>query len=512
MKASADRGAKGTGGHGRVRIGHCVLAPLVLVGLPLMALAQGIVVVPTFSLSETYTNNRDLKANDPQSDLITQVSPGLSVSARRGELQGNLTYALNGLLYARESSLNTVYHTLASTARLDLLDGRAGLNASASASRQTVSAFGTQGSDPVSNNGNQTQVFSYSLAPFFTGRLLGDVAYRASAGYAASRTGSSTVGDTATLNASVGLSGRRGPIGWGLDASRDISETGDRPRSHNGRVGGSISYAPDVELQLSMRAGTEVDDLLTGRSERTTTWGAGLSWVPGPRTSLSLDYDRRFFGRSYAATFSHRMARTIWTAGDSRSLQTGGATGRGVASTYELFYAQFASIEPDPVRREALVRSFLAANGLDPNTQVIVSGFLSSQPTVTRNQNLSVAYQGLRATLAVSYVRTRSTSLVTGGLGGDDLSSGGVVRQQGWNLSLSHRLTPEASLVVSASQQRTGSTGTQAGNSLRTLVATWSARLGPHANVSVGGRYAVSDGDVNGYHESALIGTLRVQF
>ena len=183
-----------------------------------------------------------------------------------------------------------------------------------------------------------------------------------------------------------------------------------------------------------------------------------------------------------------------------------------MASTYELFFAQFASIEPDPIRREALVRSFLAANGLDPNTQVIVGGFLSSQATITRNQNLSVAYRGLRATLALSYVRTRNSGLGTGALVGDDLSDGRIVRQQGWNLSLSHRLTPEASLVFSASQQRTGSNGTRAGNTLRTLVATWSARLGPHASVSVGGRHAVSDGDVNAYHESALIGTLRVQF
>lgn len=483
-------------------MGFCVLAP---------AWSQGIVVTPTFALTETLTDNRDLKT-ERQADLITQVSPGVSMSSRQGALQGSLIYSLNGLLYARESSLNTVYHSLASTARLDLFEGRAGMTASASASRQVVSAYGTQGTDPALNSGNQAQVFSYSLAPYLNGRLLGDVAYQAQLAYSGSRSDAANAGNTATVSGSAGLSGRRGPFGWSLDASRAVTGTGDRPRSHNGRVGGALNYTPDIEVQMSMRAGTEVDDLLTGRSERTTTWGAGLTWVPGPRTSLRADFDRRAFGRSHSLSFSHRMANTIWTASDSRSLQQPGATGRGVVSNYDLFFAQFASLEPDPVRRDAYVRSFLAANGLDGNSAVIVGGFLSTGPTVQRSQNLSAAYQGLRTTVTLTATRTQSSSARSGAAAGDDLANAGSLHQQGLSFSLSHRLTADASIVVTASQQRTVGAGTQAGNDLRSIVATWTARLGNYTNVSLGVRHSSFDSDASPYQESAVIGSIRMQF
>jgi uncharacterized protein (PEP-CTERM system associated) len=142
-------------------------------------------------------------------------------------------------------------------------------------------------------------------------------------------------------------------------------ESRDRPRTHFGRVVGSLDYLVDPTLVVALRAGTDVQDVSTGQSQTSTSWGAGVNWRPGPRTSLAIDYDRRYFGNSHALVFTHRMARTVWTASDTRSVQIGGNRSRAEISTYDLFYAQFASVEPDPVRRDALVRAFLDANGLD---------------------------------------------------------------------------------------------------------------------------------------------------
>lgn len=476
------------------------------------AAAQGLVVVPSVALTETLTNNRDLSATDRRADLITQISPGISLSSGRGALQGNLSYVLNGLAYARESSLNSVYHSLVGTGRLTLLDGRAGVDLSANAGRQIISAFGTQSTSPLLNTGNQAQVFSYSIAPYLQGRLLGDVGYRMRVGYTASRSNAGALGDSQGVDAAVGLNGRISTLGWAIDGNQSSTTAGDRPRAHNARLMTSLTYSPDVELQLTARIGTETEDIRSGDSQRSTVWGAGLAWQPGPRTTVRADYDRRYFGNSHTVNLSHRMARTIWTASDSRSVQTGGITGRGVTSRYEQLFAQNATVEPDPVKRDILVRNILAASGLDGNEQVVVGGFLNGTPSVQRTRSASLAYQGLRDTFVISYVRTASSSLVLAPVAEDDLQSGDVVRQHGLSMSFSHRLTPESSIVITASQQRTAGAGTQSGNDLKSIIATWSARLGLYANWSLGVRRSQFDSETNPYQESAVIGTIRMQF
>lgn len=496
--------------------GPATLVVMGLVGLCLPAGAQGLSVAPTFSITETLTDNRDVQATRKQSDLISQISPGLSVSARSGSLQGSLNYSANGLVYARDSSLNTVFHSLSSAATLQLLDGRAGVSATASAGRQAVSAFGTQGADPALNSGNQAQVFSYSLSPYLSGRLLGDTAYQVRLAYSSSSSAASTVGgasaigDASSLTLSAGLSGRRGRIAWGVDASRGFSEQGATPRTLNGRVGASLSFSPDIEWQLALRAGSEVDDRQAGGADRSTTWGAGLTWTPGPRTSLRFDTDRRFFGRTHGLNFSHRMARTIWTASDSRSLNQSGTSGRLEASAYDRLFALLASVQPDPVQRDALVRSILAA---DPQggAGVVVGGFQSATATVQRSQSLSLAYQGLRATFTVAASRSDSRPL-SGTSASGDFALASRVRQQGLSVGLSHRLTPQSTLVLSASRQRTDGSGAQSGNDLQTLLATWSSRLGPYTNASLGLRHTRFDSELNPYQESALIGSIRMQF
>lgn len=476
------------------------------------AASQGLRVQPTLSVTEILTDNRDASASDRQADLISQISPGVTLSSRGGPLQGSLAYSANGLFYARDSSLNAIHHALNGSARYVPWDDRAGITATASAGRQAVSAFGTQSTSAGLNTGNQSQVFSYSLAPYLRGQLLGNVGYRVQLAYTASRSDSDGPGDTTSLSGTAGLSGRLGRLGWGLDASRVITEQTNGLRTHNGRVVGSLNLSPDVEWQFSVRAGIEQDDLRSGQSQRSTTWGAGLSWLPGPRTSLRADIDRRFFGNSHSLSFSHRMARSIWSASDSRSLQDAGTAPRAEVSAYDLFFAQFASVEPDPVQRDLLVRSFLAANGLDPGSTVIVGGFITSAPSVQRRQQASMAYQGLRTTVTVSAFRseTRSVGLIT--TPGDDLADGRRVRQQGYSLSVAHRLTPHASLVIAASQQRTLDAGDRAGNDLQTITATWTARLGRQTSTSLGLRHTRSDSETNPYHESALIGSIRMQF
>jgi uncharacterized protein (PEP-CTERM system associated) len=467
---------------------------------------------PSLAVTVSATDNRDLSSTQPQSDLVTEIRPGIALASRRGPLQGALNYSLSGIVYARESSLNTVYHNLAANGRWSLFEGRAGLDGTANAGRQVVSAFGTQSGDVHRARGNQAQVTSYSLSPYVQGPLPGNGNYRGRVTYSDSRSDSAgDAGDTTSLDAQAGVGWQRGNLGFGVDAHRAIYETPRTARAHNGGVTASLSWRFDVDLQGVVRAGTEVDDIRSGHSERVSTWGLGGIWTPTPRTMVRADYDRRFFGRSHALLLSHRTARTIWTLADSRSFQTGGVGGRAIVSAYDLFFAQFASVEPDPARRDALVRSFLSANGVDPDSEVAIGGFLNTGPTVQRSQTASVAYQGLRTTVMLALLRSQTQRLGSAG-GGGDLDLAGRIAQRTISLSLAHRLTLQSSLLLSASRQRTPDAAGLAGNTLQTLTATWSTRLGESTSASLGLRHTRFDSDTRPYDETAVIGSVRMQF
>src|SRR5688500_4678120 len=78
-----------------------VVLGCVALSAPAFSVAQsGTTVVPTLSVSQTFTDNRRLSATDPQADSITQISPGVVISSRTGRLQGSLSYAANAVIYA----------------------------------------------------------------------------------------------------------------------------------------------------------------------------------------------------------------------------------------------------------------------------------------------------------------------------------------------------------------------------------------------------------------------------
>jgi hypothetical protein len=102
---------------------------------------------------------------------------------------------------------------------------------------------------------------------------------------------------------------------------------------------------------------------------------------------------------------------------------------------------------------------------------------LSTALSLQRTQNLSYALQGLRSNFVLSAFAITSRRLDTLSTGVDDLSQVDVLRQHGYSLTWSYRLTPTSSLVVSAAEQRTPGRGVVAGNGLKSLNVVWGEQI-----------------------------------
>ena len=197
-------------------------------------------------------------------------------------------------------------------------------------------------------------------------------------------------------------------LGWSAVASHTVSDFRAGRRTFDSRVRAGFNFLFSPELKVGVTAGRERTDLLVLGGESNPTWGVQADWTPTERTALSANVEKRFFGNSHAFRFSHRTRATVWALSDSRDISTTSSQGTvSFGSAYDLFFRQLESAEPDPVRRDQLVRTLLLVNGIDPNA-VIVGGFLASAATLERAQVASVALVGARNTVTLQFSGLRS--------------------------------------------------------------------------------------------------------
>lgn len=472
-------------------------------------------VVPRVSISETWTDNVRLSTDDRQSELITVLSPGIRISGDRGRLKGYFDYALNARYFAQNTSAADIQNALTAFGTLEAVENWAFVDLSAGISQQSVSALGAPLVGSTALSGNQNESATVRLSPYVRGRLAGTVDYEARYSLAANRNKASTVSDTNSRDASVRLSGRGAGarLGWSLTAQQQSTSYSAGRTTESDLISAGVNYAVLPEVTLRVSGGQQSNNLTTAGKESSATFGYGVSWIPSQSTSFLASRDTQPFGDSFSISASHRTPRTAWRFTDSRSIANPAAQNGLVTpgSAFDIFFNQFAGTEPDPVKRATLVNSFLQANGIDPNSSV-TTPFATSAASVVRRQDLSFSLLGIRDTVTFIATRSESSRLDSLSSAVDDLSNGAVVRQSGLSVSYSHRLTPISSMSVLAStSQSSDSLGSQ-DNSNRLLNLSFSTRLGLKTTAAVSARHVVFESNTSPYTESAITGTVNVQF
>jgi uncharacterized protein (PEP-CTERM system associated) len=271
-----------------------------------------------------------------------------------------------------------------------------------------------------------------------------------------------------------------------------------------------LDYHPDVDWSFTLNAGRERNNYLGGGSQDGNTGGIASQWTPTERTQIGADWQYHNYGDSHGLNFTHRMAHSVWRLSDTVATTLGntGASG-GTGTFYDLYYLLFASVEPDPVKRDVLVRAYLQSQNLSPDA-VASSGFLSAGPSRVHSQQLAITLQGVRSTL--SALASRSvTSRLGSGLNAGDLANTSRVEQRSYSLTATHQLTPLSGLSLSVARQESrGDTAAQS-TQLTSLLASWNARLGERLNLLLGARHSRFEG-VTSYAENSVYASLTQQF
>lgn len=472
-------------------------------------------IVPRVSVSERFTNNVKLSNSGKQSELVTTISPGISIRSNAGRLKGTFDYSLNEIIYARSSGARQSQNALNSNLLLEAVDGFAFVDFSGSIAQQSISALGTPSTDGSSLNGNSTETSTYRLSPYLKGNIAGVADYVARYGWSTTRSGAANTSDIRTTDASLSFSGavRGGPLGWSAGWSSQDAKYSLGRTILSDRLNGALTYAFTPQVSGSLLVARESNNFTSAAKERHGSAGLGLNWRLSDRTTIAAQLENRSFGRSHNISVSHRTARTAWRFSDSRDVANtpaqSGVTTLGALS--DLLNSQFSGLEPDPIKRAELVSRFMQDNGLSADAQVI-SNFLSNSVSLQRRQEASVALLGVRDTITFVMNRGSNSSLSAFTTAFDDLSTNTVIHQSGFSVLYAHRLTPDASMNILASRQSTSGAGGASGTSLRAIDVSLSSRLGRNMSASVGARRVFFDSATNPYTETAVTGNLNVQF
>jgi hypothetical protein len=321
-------------GHGRRRPLHVRPLVLAMAGVCVVptALAQeagaarSTTLVPSLSVSETYTDNALLRDDDKRGDLVSQLTVGLSLGHRSARLTGSLDYSISGSAHARETKANEVTQGLRAQLRGELVSNWLYVDSSASISQQAISAFGLQSADTAFDNPNRTEVRSLNLSPYLLRPLgtWGQIEARLQHGRQSAA--STSLGDSTSNTGSLVMSSQGAPrLGWSISAVRQRVDYESGRQSTTDALSLGANYRVGADLRLNGSIGRDKSDIVSIADTNSTTWGLGLQWLPSEAMYESfygltskpfqLNPDPNF----YFGSKQHRRAKAYLEYGVSRN-------------------------------------------------------------------------------------------------------------------------------------------------------------------------------------------------
>lgn len=478
--------------------------------------------VPRMAVSQSWTDNLRLTEHDKDAALITTFSPGISVVRSVGAIQGSLDYSLSGVAYVKSDVPSRLQNALRANGQIEIIPRTLFVDAQASIGQQNVSALGlqaattpgAQGSVSLLDNSNRRETGALTVTPRLLGQLGGLASFELRGNASITEVRGSSFGDSRDTGADLKIgSSNPGTLAWYLQLQTRQTRPKEAHANRNSSVIVGLNYRPNPDWVFGANVGEERSDYATGTSgaNYSTTGGLTADWSPSPRTHLNGTWQHHSYGSSHGFSLDHRMRTSVWRVTDMRSVTLGNTgAGGGVRTNYDLFFQLYASVEPDPVKRDVLVRGQLAALGLSPDAQA-ATGFLSAGPSQLRTQMLSFTLQGVRTNITASITRTLTSRLGNNVNVGGDLASNAAVEQRSYSLSGSYQLSPISGLAITASRQQSSGDLSGQHTQFTSLMANWNGRLGSRLNLQLGARHSSFEGATT-YTENAVFATLTQQF
>lgn len=492
---------------------------IVVLALPSGIRAADWTILPSLRVRESYTDNVHLTPPaQAQGEFLTEISPGLSVTSQGPRLKLALDYTLQSLTPSREASRRT--QQLDGAAQLAAVPDWLYLDAHASISQQNISAFGPQQIDPLQASPNASTVRTTGLSPYLQHDFKGLATLLAR--YDRSSVTSGRLLSVRSSNALIQLTGDNAGRGlnWDLRLSHLTTDDARLPAVTMRDAALTISYPLNRHLTASATAGYERNDYQTlGDQPRGSYGNVGLAWAPSPRTSVSANLGRHYYGKTYDLHASYRQRRMLWTLNYSEDITTTNGQFLNVppSAVEDFLFQLWESRIPDPATRRQIVRAFIALSQLmGPQGNI---NYFSHRYYLQKQWRLTTLYSGPFTTWSLGLASTgrtaQSDSAVDSELiiGPTNLALQDRTRQTTLQAGISWRMNSRSQLALSASTGQAESISTRRKDRNSALILSLSRQLHSRLNISADIRHSRHTSNAGGdYRENGLSAALSMQF
>lgn len=491
--------------------------------------ARAWIIKPRISLTETLTDRANVGSAvvGDRSDLITTLAPGLQIQANTARLKASLDYTLRALVYANNADFNTTQNQLNAFGSFEAIDNWFFIDFNGRIGQQAVSSFGAVSPSSGSINQNSVETSNFGISPYIRGRLSNDMNYQVR--YNTSTTQSSR-GSVSNVDIAQWVGQLQGgtafkSLNWALDLNQQNVDYAQGRQTEATVFRGISTYAITPEFRVSLSAGRESNDYASADQTSRMTHGYGFDWAPSERTKLSIFRERRFFGNGHSYSLTHRFPLSSISFTDSRDvsiLPNQFTSLNSTGSTFDVFsplLTQMCNASLGNTAGQAAidqcVADLFASLNLPANYQT-TSSFLTSRATLMRRQQLAWTLLGVRNTLTIMANRSENETMFAATALNDDFSNLNLtnIKQRGFSLNFSHKLSAQSNLSVMASRQNSQGTGTI--TNLKTTMTMYQAsattKLSAKTNGSISLRRSEFDSTTNPYTENAIFGTLTYTY
>ncbi|SEK60783.1 TIGR03016 family PEP-CTERM system-associated outer membrane protein [Ectothiorhodospira marina] len=440
---------------------------------------------PRASVSQTYTDNVNLAsdAGDKESESVSQLNTGFSLSRSGGRTDLSMGYNLQGLAYWGDDGRNTVNHTFSGNSTTEVLSETFFVDASASYRDRLVD--GRDGfADDTITDGNRTGVATYRVSPYWRQQFGQFASSEVRYSWDTTDYEDSSVEGSGSESNRVQASLNSGPqfttIGWGLTYSWDEAEFEEGTKSTFESLEGLLRLNLTPQFSVYAAGGEERNDFerAEGRNDPDDTfWRAGFTWTPTTRTSLDAYQGERFFGDTYGLTLNHRFRHASWSVAYSETITT--------------------QSRVEPV-------DFGAGGVTEPIEDP--SDLFEIVPDVFISRQLTVSVSGQKSKVSWSVRGARQEREYETGRGDQDVNS--------LTTSASYQLAPRTSAQSTLQWQGTDYEVDNRKDDLYALSFGLSRTLGPRTSASLTYRYQQRDSDLpdGDYEENRVTATLSATF
>lgn len=479
---------------------RALVALLACLGLP-GAEAQTRPLELSISSELSWTSNSSFGLSAGEEDTVLEVRPSLRVRSIGGRVQLNGTASVAAVAYANGTQQRRVDPAADLNARIEAIERLFYVELGYRAAQTSADVFGAR--PDTASTANALTTSQWRISPIVEGSAGNDLRYR----LRSDNTWTREIGEAEADAGAGGYFGRHSgsieqdprPFGWRLEVDHSLTRYDNSAEDEvSTQVARAIvNYAVTQEWSVGLRAGRERNEVAGADLASESIYGFETRWQPSPRTTLSANGERRFFGNGWNLAFSHRRPLLAWNLTLTRGIDTTPQSLFDLPPTDNvagLLDAIFTTRFPDPAERAGVVQEFIARQGLPTATTSPISLF-AQRFSVATTRRASVSLIGARNSLTVSGFSTRTEdALDSGPFAIGDASTNNV--QHGATAVLSHRLTPLASLAVTADWSRVRAIGAVDETTQHGLRAQVNLQAGPQTNAVLGGRYRKIESNV----------------